>query len=202
VNKTVSIVLVGIGGYGNLYVDTLLDNAELRGLTFAGVVNPFPEGCRRLSEINEKNIPIFETLESFYKTKQADLAVISSPIHFHKDQSCLALSYGSNVLCEKPVAASSDEANQMIKAKEDNGKFLAIGHQWSYSRSVLNLKKHIMEGKLGYPKKLKTIVLWPRNRSYYSRKWAGRIKDDEGRLILDSVVSNATAHYLHNMFSI
>jgi len=198
--RVVSIVLAGIGGYGNLYVDALLENLEVKGLNFIAAVDPFPEGCRRLTELKEKGIPIFDTMNSFYKTKHADLAVISSPIHFHKDQSCLALSKGSNVLCEKPVAASVIEGNQMIIAKEKYGKFLAIGYQWSYSHSILNLKKDIMAGKFGKPKILKTIVLWPRDKAYYARRWAGKIKDEEGRLILDSVASNATAHYLHNMF--
>jgi len=201
-NKTISVVLAGIGGYGNLYVDALLDNVEMRGLSFVGVVDPFPEGCRRLSELKERNIPIFDTMDTFYKTKHADLAVISSPIHFHKEQSCLALSNGSNVLCEKPIAASVDESNQMIIAKEKYNKFLAIGFQWSYSRTILKLKKDIISGIFGKTKSLKTIVLWPRNKTYYARRWAGKIKDDQGRLILDSVASNATAHYLHNMFFI
>lgn len=200
--RKVSIVLVGIGGYGNEYVNALLDNSELKGLTIAGVVDPFPEGSRRLHEIKSNGIQVFNTLDEFYRTKHADLAVISSPIHFHKDQSCLALSRGSNVLCEKPVAASVVEANEMLYAKEKSGKFLSIGYQWSYSKSILKLKKDIISGRFGKPESLKTIVLWPRNKSYFSRKWAGKIKDDEGRLVLDSVVNNATAHYLHNMFFI
>jgi hypothetical protein len=37
--------------------------------------------------------------------------------------------------------------------------------------------------------------------AYYQRSfWSGRIKDDNGNWILDSVASNATAHYIHNMF--
>jgi len=200
--RPISIVLAGIGGYGNLYVDALLDNAEARGLTIAGAVDPFPGGCRRLSELRARDIPIFDTLEAFYKSKDTSLTVISSPIHFHKEQSCLALSNGSDVLCEKPVAASIEEAKQMIITKEKYGKFLAIGYQWSYSRAILTLKDDIMSGRFGKPKSLKTIVLWPRNKSYYARKWAGKIKDEKGRLILDSVASNAAAHFLHNMFFI
>jgi len=200
--KSVSVVLVGIGGYGNLYVDALLDNMEKKGVTIAGVVDPYPDGCVRLSELKERKVPLFDNLEAFYKNIYADLAVISSPIHFHNEQTCLALSKGSNVLCEKPVAASLVEADKMLRAKEKSGKFLAIGYQWSYSSAILELKKDIISGRFGKAKCLKTIVLWPRNKSYYTRKWAGRIKDDEGRLVLDSVVSNATAHFLHNMFFI
>ena len=39
-------------------------------------------------------------MEQFYEKHMADLVVISSPIQFHCEQVCLALSKGSNVLCE------------------------------------------------------------------------------------------------------
>jgi hypothetical protein len=47
-------------------------------------------------------------------------------------------------------------------------------------------------------------VLWPRGTNYYTRNnWAGRIKSvDNSDWILDSPISNAAAHYLHNMFYI
>lgn len=200
--EMLSVLLVGIGGYGNIYADGLLNEYAEKRLTIAGVVDPFPEGCRRLEEIRELKIPFFKSLDEFYRSNRADLAIISSPIHFHCEQSCLALSMGSNVLCEKPVAASLSEAKLMLRARDKSDKFLAIGFQWSYSNAVLELKRDILKGRFGKPKRLKTIVLWPRSKSYYERKWAGRIKDDEGKLILDSVVSNAAAHFLHNMFFI
>ena len=80
------------------------------------------------------------------------------------------------------------------------GKFIAIGYQWSYSAVIQRLKMDILKGKLGKPISFKTFISWPRNRAYYSRGsgWGGRIEKD-GRLILDSIASNACAHYLHNM---
>lgn len=48
---------------------------------------------------------------------------------------------------------------------------------------------------------MKTLLLWPRDEDYYHRGigWAGKIRTADGQLIYDSVLSNATGHYLHNM---
>jgi len=52
--KPVSVVLVGIGGYGNLYVDALLDEMEEKGVKIVGVVEPYPDGCKRLSDLYKR----------------------------------------------------------------------------------------------------------------------------------------------------
>ena len=47
---------------------------------------------------------------------------------------------------------------------------------------------------------MKTAISWPRNFAYYRRGggWGGKIQKD-GITVLDSIASNACAHYLHNM---
>lgn len=89
----------------------------------------------------------------------------------------------------------------MQEASKRTGKFVAVGFQWSFSEPILNLKKDILAGKYGKPVNCKTVVQWPRSERYYNRSsWAGKIKNEWGEWILDSVANNATAHFLHNMF--
>ena len=200
--NAVSILLIGIGGYGNLYSGALLDNMNNDKYYIKGIVDPKPENSKHYERIIKLEIPIFSKIEEFYEKRTADLAIISSPIHFHATQSIYALSKGSNVLCEKPICATKQDAEKMIEAKNKSGKFLAIGYQWSYCSAMLNLKRDILSGKFGRAQRLKTLVLWPRDEMYYSRGWAGKLTDGKGNLVYDSVANNATAHYLHNMFFI
>ncbi len=200
-NRELSALLVGIGGYGNLYVDQLLTKGEERGVVIKGIVDPSPEGCRRWAEVKEKGIPRYPSMQAFYESEKADLAVISSPIQYHMEQTLIALSKGSHVLCEKPVAALPNEAYRMRESAARHQKKIAIGYQWSFSKAILDLKHDILDGVLGKPLRLKSIVLWPRDAAYFARAaWAGKMKDPKGRWIRDSVANNATAHYLHNMF--
>lgn len=195
-----SIVLVAIGGYGNNYVKAILEEGDKYAVDIVGAVDPHPETCMYLEELKKREIPIYPSLEDFYKTEKADLAVISSPIHFHCRQTITALENGSNVLCEKPASATIQEIREMISVRDKTNLKVAIGFQWAYDPAYIALKEDVTKGLLGKPKRLKTLVLWPRNMAYYKRSnWAGRKRDEKGNWILDSVANNATAHFLHNM---
>ena len=201
--ESVSIVLVGVGGYGGTYVNALLDQPELPGACIAGVVDPFPDACRRVDDLRGLGVPFHHCLEDFYAESRADLAVISSPIHLHRPQTCSALAHGSSVLCEKPLGPLFQDAQAMIEARDAAGGFVAIGYQWSFSPAMQALKRDIMAGYLGRPKRLRSLVLWPRDERYYRRNgWAGARQTSAGDWVLDSPVNNAAAHYLHAMFYI
>lgn len=194
-----NILLVGAGGYAAGYVKELLNNQDPT-VTWVGVVDPYYDTCAKKEEIDAAGIPVFASMEDFYAERQADLAIICTPTYLHREQSICALSHGSYVLCEKPVAPTVAEAQAMRQAEETYGRWIAIGYQWSYSAAIRALKADILAGVLGKPLSLKTAISWPRDLKYYGRGtgWAGRIERD-GVMILDSIASNACAHYLHNM---
>ncbi|MFB5660190.1 Gfo/Idh/MocA family protein [Alteribacillus sp. HJP-4] len=199
--RSLAIVLVGIGGYGNDYLREMRENDLLDYIE--GVVDIYPEKSDYYEEIKSRNIPVYASLEAFYESHSADLAVISTPIHFHTAQTICALENNSNVLCEKPMSPSVEEAEQIIALKSEKSKFVAIGFNWSFSSSIQELKKDILNGAFGKAKRLKTLALWPRNDDYYARSpWAGKKYSSAGSLIFDSVANNATSHFLHNMFYI
>jgi predicted dehydrogenase len=198
----IDVVLVGIQGYAARHLDAFLDKAEQGKVRIVGVVNPYPPEGENLKALQRFQIPYFTTLESFYSSGKADLVNIVSPIQFHYEQTCVALKNGSHVLCEKPIAATTDEVKKMIHERNKYDLEVAIGYQWAYSFAIQKLKKDIVDGKFGKPIRLKSLVLWPRNKDYYARSWAGKIKDPTGRWVLDSVAANATTHFLQNMFYI
>ena len=199
--KTVDIVLAGIGGYGRSYLTTLLEHGAERGGRLVGCVDPFPEPCEHVAELERLGVPVKPDLDSLLSQVSADLVVISAPTHYHAALTCRALAAGAGVLCEKPLAATVQEGRRMAEAEQGSSGFVGIGYQWSFSAAVQALKHDIMAGAFGPPVRARTMMLWPRTRSYYARNaWAGRLTTDDGRWILDSAVNNASAHYLHNMF--
>jgi len=194
------VVLIGTGGYGLNYVRELLGCKD-SDVHWVGVVDPYIDSCELKDKILEANIPVYATIEEFYENNTADLALLSTPTYLHRPQSIYAVSHGSNVLCEKPLAPTVEDAVAMHEAEKKYGRFIAIGYQWSYSKVIQDLKKDILNGVLGTPISLKTIICWPRNYAYFKRGtgWAGKISKD-GVMVLDSIAANACAHYLHNMF--
>lgn len=193
------LLLVGAGGFALYYLKILL-NQELPGVIFEGIVDPFYSKSPYKEAIDAADIPVYNTMKEFYSSHKADIAIICTPTYLHCEQSVYAVKNGSNVLCEKPAAPTVKEVEEMMKAEKEFGRFIAVGYQWSYSEAMMKLKTDIINGLFGKPVYFKTAISWPRDITYYNRGggWAGKIKKD-GRLVLDSIVSNACAHYLHNM---
>lgn len=200
IGSRVSVALVGISGYGDSYLETLLNDPRAETVNVVGLVDPAPQRCRRLEELKSRNISIYPSLAGFLAEKQVELVFISSPIHFHASQSIASVETGAAVLCEKPLAGSYRDAQRLVRAHEACNTFIGIGYQWSFSPTIQALKADILSGAFGRPVKLKSFVSFPRGFTYFNRNdWAGRIKTPRGEEVLDSPVNNATAHYLHNM---
>ncbi|MBN1273298.1 MAG: Gfo/Idh/MocA family oxidoreductase [Candidatus Aminicenantes bacterium] len=198
----VSVGLVGIGGMGFYYLKSLLEDFSPGEIELVGVVDPYPEACGLFSRLRPQNIPVFSTVGSLYeKIPYIDLVVIASPIACHVPQACAALEQGSFVLCEKPIGALIQDADRLIRTKNQCGRWVNIGYQWSYSQAIQSLKRDILRGDFGAPVKGKTLCFWPRGFEYYKRcAWAGRQRNNNGDWVLDSPANNAMAHFLHNLF--
>lgn len=198
--KKVKVVLVGIGGYGGLFVEETLKKTNPL-IQLVGAVDPFPERCAKIEELKMENIPVYPDMDSFFEKNTADLAVISTPIFLHTQNILSALNNGCNALCEKPLCSDEKDIEILLEAQRRTGKFVYIGYQWSYSEPITKLKNDILENKFGALKEMKALVLRPRNREYFGRGvgWAGKIETADGTKVYDSIANNSAAHYLFNM---
>ena len=201
--KKTDVLLVGIGGYGEMYVEDIFENAH-PFINLVGAVDPYPERCALYEELKKRNIPVYPDMSNFFENHTADLTVISTPIFLHTDHIIEALKNKSNVLCEKPLCSDECDIELIRAAQHESGKFVYIGYQWCYSDAIKALKNDVQTNKLGDLIEAKTLILRPRTRDYFERGvgWAGKIKTADGRLVYDSVANNSAAHYLFNMMYI
>ena len=197
--KIYKAVLVGSGGFGVTYLNFFL-NKVTEDFELIGVVDPYAKRSSAFERFDGV-YPIYERLEDFFNTGlKTDLVIIASPIHLHYSQCMTALENGVHVLCEKPIVPTVKELDTIEQKAKEVGKSVSVGFQWCYSKITLELKKRILEGRFGKPKCLKTIMSTPRDHAYYARNsWAGKKISDDGDIIYDSVISNATSHHMQNI---
>ncbi|MFC4401870.1 Gfo/Idh/MocA family protein [Gracilibacillus xinjiangensis] len=79
----------------------------------------------------------------------ADVVSVCLPNYLHAPVSIFAAENGKHVLCEKPMATSDEEAQQMIAASEKAGKKLMIGHNQRFVASHQIAREIIARGELG-----------------------------------------------------
>ena len=122
----IPVALVGCGAISRLfYAPTLKALAGPENLRVAALVDPATQNLSRLAE-DFPDALRFATIEDA-RIGPDHLVIIASPPRFHAPQSVFALRKGATVLCEKPMAASLEDAEQMIAAARDGAGLLAVG---------------------------------------------------------------------------
>lgn len=103
-----------------------------------------------------------------------DAVVIGLPNYLHAPVTVQMLEAGKHVLCEKPMAMSVAEAEQMLDAARRTGRKLMIAHMWRFDREIRWLRDLVASGALGNVFKVKSHAIWlyegPRPDSWFVRR--------------------------------
>ncbi|SDJ32775.1 Gfo/Idh/MocA family protein [Salimicrobium halophilum] len=87
--------------------------------------------------------------EDLLNKEEVDVVSVCLPNYLHAPVSIAALETGAHVLCEKPMATSSEEADRMIEAAEKSGKKLMIAHNQRFVKSHVKAREIIESGEIG-----------------------------------------------------
>ncbi|KSU84729.1 MULTISPECIES: Gfo/Idh/MocA family protein [Fictibacillus] len=91
----------------------------------------------------------YYSYEELLKDPEIEAVSVCTPNYLHAPITIAALNSGKHVLCEKPMATSLEEAEQMIMASEKNGKKLMIAHNQRFVRSHEKAREILEKGELG-----------------------------------------------------
>ncbi|KGX87783.1 Gfo/Idh/MocA family protein [Pontibacillus litoralis] len=80
-----------------------------------------------------------------------DAVTICTPNKFHAEITIAALNAGVHVLCEKPMAITTEQCEAMIQAAEENDRLLAIAYHYRYMQEAQIAKKAIQHHAIGDP---------------------------------------------------
>jgi 1,5-anhydro-D-fructose reductase (1,5-anhydro-D-mannitol-forming) len=93
----------------------------------------------------------FATREELCASPEVDAVFITSPDAMHCEDTLLALKHGKAVLCEKPLAMNSAEAEEMVAAAKAAGRLFGVAQNFRLNRSVQWMREQIAAGKIGQP---------------------------------------------------
>ena len=144
-DRTVKVGVVGLGYWGPNVVRNIADSpyAELTWIcdldpnAISATHNRYPT-ARTASAVDE-----------LLADPDLDAVVVATPISTHHAIAAAALEAGKHVWVEKPFAASSEEAQDLIARAEAAGRVLLPGHTFLYSPPVVKIKELIEGGDLG-----------------------------------------------------
>lgn len=91
----------------------------------------------------------YTTYDALISADNIDLIYNALPINHHASWSIKALEAGKHVLCEKPFAMNSDEADAMLAAAEKSGRRIIEAFHYRYHPGVITLLEWISSGAIG-----------------------------------------------------
>jgi 1,5-anhydro-D-fructose reductase (1,5-anhydro-D-mannitol-forming) len=94
-------------------------------------------------------IQLYDNFDKMLAEANLDALSVTLPTYLHKDHTVRALKAGLHVLCEKPMAASLEEGQEMAAEAQRSGKRLQIGHCIRFWPEYAKAKELIDSGQYG-----------------------------------------------------
>lgn len=175
-NKKISFAIIGCGRIAQRHAEHIEKFGQL--VAACDIVKEKADVFR-----DKYDAKSYNSIEELLDNKEGiDVVSICSPNGLHAEHAIRCLNGGLNVLCEKPLAISVNDAGEMIKAAEKNNKRLFAIKQNRFNPPVAAVKKAMDEGKLGKIYSIQLNCFWNRNEDYYRNSWKGTQYLDGGTL--------------------
>lgn len=144
-NKKIRFGIVGTGVIAHRFAEAIknVDNAEL-----VAVASRTKENAEKFGD--EFDIPVrFDSYEKMAQSDVIDAAYIAVPHSGHIGCSCLMMKNGKHVLCEKPMAVNSREAQEMFLCAKENNVMLMEAMWARLVPGTIKMLEIIESGMLG-----------------------------------------------------
>lgn len=151
----IGVALVGLGYYSTDLLAPALQQTKYCYL--AGIVTGTPskaETWKAKYNIPDKNIYNYQTFDQIANNDDIDVVYVVLPPSMHKEYAIRAANAGKHVWCEKPMALTVTECQEMIDACKKNKRVLSIGYRLHHEPNTQEFRRIVREKLLGNVKKL------------------------------------------------
>lgn len=150
--EKLGVALVGLGYYST---DLLAPALQLtKQCSLVGIVTGSPskaETWKKQYNIPDKNIYDYQNFDSIANNPDIDVIYVVLPPSMHAEYTIRAAKAGKHVFCEKPMAPSVADCNNMISACSKNKVKLTIGYRMHHepnTKKIIQLRKDLVYGKV------------------------------------------------------
>lgn len=181
----IRVAVVGTGGISHAHISAYLQFPERCKIT--ALVDIIPGKAQRVKEQYHLDAEVYTDHHEILD-KDIDLVDVCTPPYVHAEISINALRSGKNVICEKPMAASLEECDEMIRARNESGKKLSIIAQNRFRKPIRDLKALLDSGMAGNVRHACINSFWYRAHCYYDLWWRGTWEKEGGGCTLNHAV--------------
>ena len=138
------IAVLGCGGMGWSVLSHAREAPQTTGLAVYDII---PDARQKVG--SHFGADVHDNLDTLLADDAIGLVFVTASNAAHKSLTIAALEAGKAVLCEKPMANSLDDAQDMVDVADRTGGYLQIGFELRYSKLYTQVKAWIDQGLLG-----------------------------------------------------
>jgi predicted dehydrogenase len=132
--------VVGTGFIGAVHVEAL----RRLGVEVVGIVGSSPERARA-----KPLAPVVESYERLLEDERVDVVHLTTPNHLHYAQVKQALEAGKHVVCEKPLALTSEQSAELLERARQSGVVHCTNFNIRFYPQVQQARAFVASGALG-----------------------------------------------------
>ncbi|AZB42686.1 gfo/Idh/MocA family oxidoreductase [Bacillus sp. FJAT-42376] len=141
-------IRIGVIGCGSIARHRHLpEYAALETVEITAVCDILEERAEEIASLY--GAAAYTDYQDLISSGKVDAVSVCTPNYLHAPVSIAALKAGLNVLCEKPMATSKEDAEAMIAAEKESGKKLMIAHNQRFTAAHQKARKLIESGEMG-----------------------------------------------------
>ncbi len=139
------VALIGLGYWGPHYARILTE------MTDAELVAACDLSADAIALVKARypSIRVGRDAADIFEADDVDAVVIATPTSTHYALSRATLEAGKHVLCEKPLARTTGECDELIAAARRAARVLFVGHTFIFNPAVREMRRRIEAGELG-----------------------------------------------------
>ncbi len=138
-----NLAIIGYGGQGAWHANWAMKSDAV---SLAGI---YDIAEKRVKAAEDNGIHVYASREELLADKNVDIVLCATPNDVHKEIVIAALNAKKNVICEKPVALSVADFDDMVAAAEANGVFFTVHQNRRWDVDYLAIKSLIKSGEIG-----------------------------------------------------
>jgi predicted dehydrogenase len=147
--RRLGYAIVGLGNYADVILPRF---AECRHSKVAALVSGSPEKARLYAArygVPESGLYTYDTFDTIRDNPHVDIVYVILPNGLHHEYTLRAAAAGKHVMCEKPMANTAAEAEEMVAACRAAGRKLMIGYRSHFDATNREAMRLARSGELG-----------------------------------------------------
>lgn len=140
------VAVIGAGSMGTNHLRVLRDLDEER-IQLVGVAEPHEPTLQRA--VSRCHVQGYTDYRLMVEQSHPDLVTVAVPTHLHFEVASYLLERGINILLEKPMTQTLEEAQTLIERAQSTGVKIAVGHIERFNPAIVEVKRRIVSGELG-----------------------------------------------------